>query len=182
MRRSRPNILITGTPGTGKSTLSEMLADITSYKHIQVSQLVKHDKGLHDGYDEKFDTYILNDDRLLDAMEPMVADGGSIVDFHSCELFPERWFDLVVVLRTDNSVLYDRLVKRGYSEIKITENIECEIMQVVSEEARESYEEQIVVELSNNDVDEMEDNLDRIHRWIEMWCANHDRNLSTPQT
>jgi DNA-binding MarR family transcriptional regulator len=50
-----------------------------------------------------------------------------------------RWFDLVVVLTTDNTILYDRLEKRGYSERKISENIECEIMNVIVEEARESY-------------------------------------------
>lgn len=38
--------------------------------------------------------------------------GGKIVDFHTCEIFPERWFDLVIVLRTDNGVLYPRLESR----------------------------------------------------------------------
>ena len=50
-----------------------------------------------------------------------------------------RWFDLVVVLMTDNTVLYERLEKRGYEEKKISENVQCEIMQVIAEEARESY-------------------------------------------
>lgn len=38
--------------------------------------------------------------------------GGNVVDFHTCGLFPERWFDLIVVLRTDNAVLFDRMTKR----------------------------------------------------------------------
>jgi len=50
--------------------------------------------------------------QLLDAMEPMMASGGKIVDYHSNEFFPERWFDIVFVLRTDNTILYDRLVSR----------------------------------------------------------------------
>lgn len=29
-----------------------------------------------------------------------------------------RWFDLVVVLQTDNGVLFDRLTARGYNERK----------------------------------------------------------------
>lgn len=41
-----------------------------------------------------------------------MQDGGNIVDYHGCELFPERWFDAVVVLQTDNGVLYDRLTNR----------------------------------------------------------------------
>lgn len=59
-----------------------------------------------------------------------MAEGGIVVDHHSSDFFPERFFDLVVVLQTDNSHLYDRLHKRGYAEAKIRENIECEIMQV----------------------------------------------------
>ena len=49
--------------------------------------------------------------------------GGNIVDSHSIDYFPERWFDLVLVLRTNNTVLFDRLTKRGYSQKKVTENI-----------------------------------------------------------
>lgn len=41
-----------------------------------------------------------------------MEEGGIIVDYHGCDFFPERWFDRVVVLQTDNSILYDRLSKR----------------------------------------------------------------------
>jgi adenylate kinase len=34
----------------------------------------------------------------------------------------------------NNTVLFDRLAARGYDQAKITENIECEILEVVSEE------------------------------------------------
>jgi len=57
------NILITGTPGTGKSTLSELLSSKSGLRHIDVSELVK-EKDLHDGRDEEFDTYILNEDKV----------------------------------------------------------------------------------------------------------------------
>ena len=50
-----------------------------------------------------------------------------------------RWFDLVIVLTTDNTILYERLEKRGYEPKKISENVQCEIMAVIVEEARESY-------------------------------------------
>jgi adenylate kinase len=41
-----------------------------------------------------------------------MAEGGVIIDFHTVDFFPERFFDLVLVLRTDNTVLYDRLAFR----------------------------------------------------------------------
>jgi len=37
------------------------------------------------------------------------------VDYHGCDFFPERWFDIVFVLRTNNTILYERLEQRGYS-------------------------------------------------------------------
>lgn len=45
-------------------------------------------------------------------MEDEVAHGGCIIDWHACDLFPRRWIDLVVVLRTDSTTLYDRLSAR----------------------------------------------------------------------
>jgi broad-specificity NMP kinase len=53
------------------------------------------------------------DVQLIDEMEDMVKGGGNLVDYHSCDIFPERWFDAVVVLQTDNGVLYERLTNRS---------------------------------------------------------------------
>jgi broad-specificity NMP kinase len=51
---------------------------------------------------------------------------------------------------------------RGYAQNKITENVECEIMQVVLDEANESYQSDVVLELPSNSVDEMEQNIEKI--------------------
>lgn len=40
--------------------------------------------------------------------------GGYILDWHVCDIFPRSWIDLVVVLRADSTVLYDRLKSRNY--------------------------------------------------------------------
>lgn len=50
--------------------------------------------------------------QLLDYLEPIMAEGGKIVDYHSCEFFPERWFDIVYVMQCENSILFDRLTQR----------------------------------------------------------------------
>ena len=55
--------------------------------------------------------------QVMDEMEDSLAVGGCIVDYHSCDFFPKRWFDAVFVLRTDNSILYDRLQSRLVLEI-----------------------------------------------------------------
>jgi len=46
-----------------------------------------------------------------------MSEGGVIVDYHGCDFFPERWFHIVFVLRTENSFLYDRLESRYVSVV-----------------------------------------------------------------
>ncbi|GMH39615.1 hypothetical protein BSKO_07513 [Bryopsis sp. KO-2023] len=169
VNRRPPNILVTGTPGTGKSTLCEQLAQVTGFRHIDVSQMAKANE-LCDGYDEQLDSLVIDEDKVCDALEDETAKGKCIVDYHSCDFFPERWFDLVVVLQTDNSVLYQRLQKRGYSDLKIRENVTCEIMQVLVEEARESYKEDIIKVVQNDSVEELEMNVENIRQWIISQC------------
>ncbi|KAF1323944.1 adenylate kinase, partial [Globisporangium splendens] len=161
-----PNILVTGTPGTGKTSMCQLLA------HVNVGDLVK-ERELHEGRDEEFDCFVLDEDKVCDEMEDMMTEGGKIVDFHTCDFFPERWFDLVLVLRVDNTTLFDRLQKRGYSEKKVAENVECEIMQVVLQEAMESYAHEIVQELESRTVEDMDANIERVVAWIQQWVQDH---------
>lgn len=51
--------------------------------------------------------------QLLDAIEDELLQGGYLIDWHACDLFPKSWVDLVVVLRCPStSVHYDRLSTR----------------------------------------------------------------------
>ncbi len=109
----------------------------------------------------------------MDSLEDEVPSGGYIIDWHACDLFPESWIDLVVVLRTDSTKLYDRLKARHYPEEKLQENLDSEIMEVLLEEARESYDEEIVVELRSDETDDIEGNVDRIETWIQNWEKDH---------
>ena len=59
----------TGTPGVGKTTLSEEVARKTGLKHINVSELVKQ-KGIGEkSKDAEDDTIDVDDERLLDVLE-----------------------------------------------------------------------------------------------------------------
>jgi len=52
---------------------------------------------------------------------------------------------------------------------KIQENNESEIMQVVLDEARESYAEDIIVELRSEKTEDLESNVARVVQWIRNW-------------
>ncbi|KAI5955708.1 FAP7 [Candida jiufengensis] len=185
-RRFEPNIIITGTPGCGKSSHSQSLVDqlnqdlkdlTTHFKHLNISEIAK-EKDCIESYDKKLDTHIIDEDKLLDTLEEDLRKGGIVIDWHCCEIFPERLIDLVIVLRCDNSKLYDRLSKRNYKDNKIQENLDCEIMDVIINEAKSSYIQDIVIELRSDEVSEMEENVDRIFSWVKNWLIDHPKGVS----
>lgn len=166
--RPLPNILITGVPGSGKTTLSQLLeaqlneslnshfktTNKVYFRHLNMGQVI-NDNNLYKGFDEKRQCSIFDDDKVIDFLEPIVSQGGCLVDFHSSDFFPERYFDLVLLLRVDNTALYGRLKERGYAQEKITENIDCELLETVKDEVFESYQENIIVEARNDTQEDM---------------------------
>ncbi|CDO93822.1 unnamed protein product [Kluyveromyces dobzhanskii CBS 2104] len=176
--RYRPNIIVSGTPGCGKSTTCELLSRrMEKSKYYNISDFAK-EHGCYDGYDDARKSNIVDEDKLLDELEPLLRKGGCIVDWHVNDVFPERLVDLVVVLRCDNSILYDRLNKRGYHNAKIDENMDAEIMGVVMQDALDSYAQEIVVELQSDTTEEMDKNVDRIIAWQENWLKQHKKGVT----
>uniref|UniRef100_A0A2K5DZK2 Uncharacterized protein n=1 Tax=Aotus nancymaae TaxID=37293 RepID=A0A2K5DZK2_AOTNA len=93
---------------------------------------------LYDGYDEEYACPILDDDRVVDELDNQMREGSYFF-----------------VLRTDTNVLHERLETRGYNEKKLTDNIQCEIFQVLYEETTASYKEEIMHQLPKNNVDQI---------------------------
>ena len=64
--RTHPNVLVVGTPGTGKSTLCERLVEVSggTMKHVSISDVAK-EKELFDGFDNERDVPIIDEDRYV---------------------------------------------------------------------------------------------------------------------
>ena len=60
-----PVIVITGTPGTGKTTHSQLLAGESPVplRHINVGQWAK-EKDLYESYDEEWQSHVVDEDRV----------------------------------------------------------------------------------------------------------------------
>ena len=69
-----PNILVTGTPGTGKSLICQKLAEKHNYKWQDVSKIAQ-DHEFVEEYDEEFECPVLDEDKLLDFLEPIMKVG-----------------------------------------------------------------------------------------------------------
>lgn len=62
--RDYPNIIITGTPGVGKTTHAELLAEsIPELKHLSINQIVE-ERDCTDGRDEELQTWIVDEDKV----------------------------------------------------------------------------------------------------------------------
>ncbi len=65
---------------------------------------------------------------------------------------------------------------RGYHETKLQENLDSEIFGVLIEEAREAFDEEIVVELNSEEDGDVEGNCARICSWIDNWKSDQAKN------
>eukprot|EP00930_Biecheleria_cincta_P097764 TRINITY_DN89447_c0_g1_i1.p1 TRINITY_DN89447_c0_g1~~TRINITY_DN89447_c0_g1_i1.p1 ORF type:complete len:173 (+),score=47.49 TRINITY_DN89447_c0_g1_i1:207-725(+) len=168
MPRERPNVLVTGTPGVGKTSFCEALAEATGFTHLEVSKMVR-EKRLYREWDDEMDCSIFDEEMVGDALEPLLEPGGNLVDFHSSSFVDESWFDLVVVLRADTATLYDRLERRHYPETKVKQNVEAEIFQTCLEEVHEVFSETDVkiLELQHDSQEHMEAALDQVQQFIK---------------
>lgn len=62
---------------------------------------------------------------------------------------------------------------RGYAEEKLQENLDAEIFEVLLEEAKESYDEEIVIDLKSENDSHIESNCERIASWVDSWKQSH---------
>ena len=68
MTRTKPNIIITGTPGVGKTSHCDVLAANTGLKHLSINHIVK-DRGCHDGWDDEYKSWIVDEDKVRHIVE-----------------------------------------------------------------------------------------------------------------
>ncbi len=133
-------IVITGTPGTGKTRLSELLSKRIKADVVSVSEFVKK-RHLYESYDRSLKTYIVDEKRLSKELEHYVRkrfkDKDVIIEGHLSHYLKKSLVDLCIVLKCSITELNKRLSKRNYSRAKIKENLESEIFGICEEEARE---------------------------------------------
>jgi len=141
-------ILLTGTPGTGKTTISHLLAEKLDSQLVDINQVVE-EKHLFTGLDPEKNYKIVDMNALEEELFKIVGkdarDPGSdpdekysiIIEGHLSHYFPQA--DLVVVFRTEPSILKGRLQKRDWKETKIRENLEAEALDICTWEAHQVH-------------------------------------------
>ncbi|MGC9123647.1 MAG: adenylate kinase family protein [Thermoplasmata archaeon] len=117
-------ICISGTPGTGKTTVSKSLG----MKYINLNEFARNNNCI-DGYDEERKTEIIDIECLKEKLKDI---DNVILESHYSHLMN---CDIIIILRTSPKILRERLKERNYDENKIMENLEAEAISLITQES-----------------------------------------------
>lgn len=133
------SIVVSGTPGTGKTKIAKRIAKEIKGKYVDVNKVVQKYK-LAEGYDKKRKTKIVAVKKLNKVLSRMIAESKKIlvIDSHLSHYLPKEKVKLCIICKCNVNELRKRLKKRGYKKTKIEENVEAEIMDVCLNEAKEA--------------------------------------------
>ena len=146
-------ICITGTPGTGKTTISKGLAKKLDFVYIDVNRIISKHK-LSEGYDKKRKTKIIDISKLNSTLineinhYKEIKSMGLVIDSHLSHFLPKKYVNFCIVTRCGIKTLNKRLIKRKYLKNKIQENLQAEIFDVCLNEARELKHKIIPIDTS----------------------------------
>ena len=144
-------IVVTGTPGTGKTEVAKAIAKKMKLKYVDVNDVVdKH--GLIEKYEKERDTNVVDEEKLVKILVEMIKENKDLViDSHLAHEIPAEYVDLCVVTKCELKELKVRLGKRGYKPKKVRENMDAEIFDVCLNEARERGHKLLVIDTSGKD-------------------------------
>jgi len=162
---------LTGTPGTGKTSVGKLLEKSRGWKVIYLNDLIKEEK-LYSEVDEKRDAVVADMElvraRLAEILETEEKGKGGenksekeeivILESH----LAHHIADTVIVLRAYPPELKKRLEKRGYSEEKVDENAEAEAIDLILVEADEWCEKVFEVNTTGRKVEESAGDVEKI--------------------
>jgi len=125
-------ILVTGTPGVGKTSVSRLLASKLDAVYVNLGELVEQEK-LVSGVDKVRGTLIADMDRVSKRVQGIIksSEGDVVVDGHyAVDVVPTKDIHMVFVLRRDPNELKSIMENLGFKERKLWENLAAEILDV----------------------------------------------------
>jgi adenylate kinase len=146
-------IIVTGTPGTGKTELSKRISDELGLEYVDVNDLISK-KHLSENFDSDRRSWVVDEKKLSLEIEKIISSSrrGLIIDSHLSHYVSPTEVDLCIVTKCELKELRFRLERRGYAEKKVKENMDCEVFDICLNEAVESGHRTMVVDTTSLDL------------------------------
>ncbi len=138
---------ITGTPGTGKTSIAKEMSRISGIKLVDLELFLKK---CEIGFDEKRGSRIIDEKKLSRLFN---IKGGFVVESHLAHFL--RNLDVCIVLVCGIRELKKRLEKRGWKKEKINENLEAERMKICLGEAMDRKQNILVYDTTGKKAEEV---------------------------
>jgi len=134
-------IIITGTPGTGKTAVSKRLAREIGASYVPLTHHVSSHK-LYQGFDGRRASKVIDMKRTREDLKHLLSTESKpvVIDSHIPDVIaPKRIAKRVIVLRCHPRILKARLRAKRWRQSKIQENLLAEILDSCLVEAVEYY-------------------------------------------
>ncbi len=147
-------IIVTGTPGTGKTFIAKLIAKELNSKYVDVNKIID-EKKLCDEYDEVRKCRIVDADKLNNALIDLIKKSKEkskenlVIDSHMSHYLPKKYVDLCIVTKCSLKILKERLDKRNYQEEKVRENLDAEIFDNCLVQAEENSHNILIVDTTS---------------------------------
>lgn len=135
-------IVITGTPGTGKTQAGKLLAHNLKTKAIDANEFVR-EKGLYTEIEEGSFVVDLEKFKAVIEKEENFVATGHILSEISLDV------DYVFILRTNPRILEIRLQEKKWKKEKIKDNIEAEALDYCTQKVLENYSTKNIHEIDS---------------------------------
>jgi len=149
-------ILVTGTPSVGKTTTSKLLTEKLSAEYINLTEYVKTNN-LTLGEDEQRQTTIVNEQALTEKLSETIVQlkkENVVIDGHfAASVTPANLVDYVFVLRRNPKELKQQMIKSGFNEAKINENLAAEILDTCLVEALQTQKNVCEVDVTGKTIE-----------------------------
>ncbi|KEQ56211.1 adenylate kinase protein [Marine Group I thaumarchaeote SCGC RSA3] len=174
------SIVITGTPGVGKHTIGEKLAQKSKLDIIDINEIAKN-SGLFEQNDESND---IDTEKLQEIIKEKISNKCIIIGHLAPYVLEKDKISMVIVLRRNPYDLIKVYDERGYSDKKSKENASSEVLGVITYDAKNQFQDKVVqINVTERTIQEVLEKVESVISgntnseevdWLDLVTTNND--------